>query len=162
MSRRKGQIVSDLKLPPKLRVASVDGQQVESAPTAAREFRADRPVKPEDLPDSLCQIWDDIVEALDDAGLLSKVDGPAISLALRHYMVAVRASEEVVTDGPMLWDEKNGRHMKHPASTVFAQQSSAFLEYAKQLGLTFVSRARTPARQGDDDGQSENPFAISG
>lgn len=162
MSRRKGQVVSDLKLPPNLRVASVDGENVQSTPTAASDFRADRPVKPEDLPESLCELWDDIVSALDDAGLLSKVDGPAISLALRHYMVAVRASEDVVTDGPMIWDEKNGRYMKNPASVVFAQQSSAFLEYAKQLGLTFVSRARTPARQGDDDGQSGNPFALSG
>ena len=50
MSRRKGQVVSDLKLPPNLRMASVDGEKVQSTPTAASDFRADRPVKPEDLP----------------------------------------------------------------------------------------------------------------
>ena len=162
MSRRKGQLVSDLKLPPNLRVASVDGEKISPESTAATQFRADRPVKPEDLPESLCEIWDDIVGTLDEAGLLSKVDGPAISLALRHYMAAVQASEKVFEDGPMLWDEKNQRDMKNPASVVFTQQSTAFLEYAKQLGLTFVSRARTPARQGDDGGQESNPFAISG
>lgn len=57
-------------------------------------------------------------------------------------------------------DEKNGRDMKNPAEVVFRSESDMFLKYASQLGMTFVSRARTPAAKGADD--DVNPFAASG
>lgn len=56
-----------------------------------------------------------------------------------------------------MWDEKNGREMKNPAEVVFRSESLAFLEYGRQIGLTFGARARTPMVGGaEDDG---NPFA---
>jgi phage terminase small subunit len=56
-----------------------------------------------------------------------------------------------------LHDDKNERDMKNPASQVFRDHSTAFLEFAKQLGLSFVSRARVTMSKGEsDDG---NPFA---
>jgi phage terminase small subunit len=57
-------------------------------------------------------------------------------------------------------DKAHERMAKNPASQVFRDHSTAFLEYAKQLGLSFASRARLPGKDEPerDDG---NPFASA-
>lgn len=148
-----------LKLPPHLK--AVDGGQSDAAPTLADATRPAAPEKPAGLPDSVSAAWDVIVPALDEVGVLARCDGPALELALRHYVTAVAASDDVVAE-PRLFDEKNGRPMKNPSSQVFRDHSSAFLEYAKQLGLTFVSRARAPRPDEGAGGGASNPFAAQG
>lgn len=149
-----------LKLPPHLR--PVDGGQSDAPPTLAEAAAPVAPQKPDDLPTAVSDAWDVIVPALDEAGVLARCDGPALELALRHYVTAVAASDDVIAE-PRLWDEKNGRPMKNPSSQVFRDHSTAFLEYAKQLGLTFVSRARAPRPEGTNaDGAANNPFAAHG
>ncbi|MDT0270573.1 phage terminase small subunit P27 family [Streptomyces sp. DSM 44915] len=147
-----------LKLPPHLK--SVDGGQSTAGPTLADAAKPAAPEKPASLPAAVSEAWDVIVPALDEVGVLARCDGPALELALRHYVTAVAASDDVVAE-PRLWDEKNGRPMKNPSSQVFRDHSTAFLEYAKQLGLTFVSRARAP-KPDEGAGGADNPFAALG
>jgi P27 family predicted phage terminase small subunit len=156
--RPKGATISHLKLPPTVRPVRA-GEKVEA--TAHSKVSATRPDRPESLPESLTELWDYIVEQLDTAGLLAGVDGPAIELALRHFAAARAASDELLTNGPTSYDEKNERTMKNPASQVFRDHSTAYLEFAKQLGLTFVARARVPMDNGGQDGDS-NPFEAAG
>lgn len=100
-----------------------------------------------------------MVSALDEAGLLARCDGPALELALRHYKAAVQASDELSAAGSVtVEDRQQGRQAKHPADQTFRGQSLAFLEFAKQLGLTFVSRARTQIPDTPQPGTT-NPFA---
>lgn len=154
--RPKGAIVSELKLPPTLRATRSGAKSTE---TMHSKMSRSRPVKPADMPEELSAIWDSTVEALDEAGLITPVDGPTLELALRHYLAAVAASDDLLRSGSTLHDDKNERDMKNPASQVFRDHSTAFLEFAKQLGLSFVSRARVTMSKGDaDDG---NPFAVS-
>ncbi|MFB7900026.1 P27 family phage terminase small subunit [Streptomyces xiamenensis] len=147
-----------LKLPPHLR--AVDGGQSDAPATLADAAAPVAPEKPGGLPDSVSAAWDVIVPALDEVGVLARCDGPALELALRHYVTAVAASDDVISS-PRLYDDKNERPMKNPSSQVFRDHSSAFLEYAKQLGLTFVSRARAP-RPDEGAGGADNPFAAHG
>ena len=102
----------------------------------------------------LSGLWDDLVPELDQMGLLAPSDGPALELALRHFLMARKASVAVVEVA--VHDHHNGSEKKNPAEAVFRAESEMFLKYAQQLGLTFVSRARTPAK-GDADGEA-NPF----
>lgn len=141
-----------LKLVPHL--ASVD-----PSGTAAAEVSVGAPVKPDAIAGDpvLSGLWDQVVPALLEAGMVSQVDGPALEMAFRHFRAARAASDELERGSATVWDEKNGREMKNPAEVVFRSESLAFLEYAKQLGLTFGARARTPMGGGaEDDG---NPFA---
>jgi P27 family predicted phage terminase small subunit len=154
--RPRGAVVSQLKLPPAL---SAVRPGVKSVETMHSKLSVSKPVKPEGMPESLSVLWDSTVDSLDEAGLITAVDGPTLELALRHYLAAVAASDDLLEHGSTLHDDKNERDMKNPASQVFRDHSTAFLEFAKQLGLSFVSRARVTMAKGDaDDG---NPFAVN-
>lgn len=155
--RPKGAIVSQLKLPPNLRGIR-DTETV--ADTMNAKLSPTKPVKPESLPGEISELWDSLSEKLDEAGLLAAVDGPTLELAIRHYLAAVKASDDLLSGGSTSYDSKNDREMKNPASQVFRDHSTAFLEFAKQLGLSFVARARTAVPKGDADGDS-NPFAVN-
>lgn len=144
-----------LKLPSHLS-AVPDGAEGSVSETAASLVPALAPLKPEDVENEpeLNELWDVMVPELDKAGLVSVCDGPAVEMCLRHMIVARRAfralgDEIVVPSGKE--DVK-----KNPAEAVFRTESAMFLQYAQQLGMTFVARARTPAAKGDDGG--ENPF----
>lgn len=109
----------------------------------------------------LNQLWDEVVPQLDKSGLLSPADVMSVEMAMRHFLAARQAHEEMQEDGAMINvnDERPelGRK-KNPAEQVFRYQSEAFMEYAKQLGMTFAARARTPMAR-DEEGGGGNPFA---
>lgn len=132
----------------------------EAAGTVAERVDASAPTKPPGFPDDdleMVALWDSIVPELDRAGLLTRADGPTVELALRHFLAARKAGNalqagEVVLDDPA----HGGTAKKNPAGAEMRSQSQLFLEYAKQLGMSFAARARMPAK--DEPGEA-NPFA---
>jgi P27 family predicted phage terminase small subunit len=108
------------------------------------------PVCPSWLPPTAKTQWRRMTEALE--GLAVAADGPALALALEHWSAARAAAESLRKNGPMVWDEAHERHAKNPASQVFRDHSSMFLEYAKQLGMTVAARVRMPLRPEETDG----------
>lgn len=147
-----------LKLPAHLRPVT-DG---EVAGTAAESTLREAPSKPAAVADDveLSRLWDEIVPELDRTGLIAPSDGPTVELALRHFMVARRAADEI-SEVAVKDNAHGGGLKKNPAEAVFRAESDMFLRYAQQLGMTFVARARTPAAKGRDDGDA-NPFAETG
>lgn len=121
--------------------------------TAATRVKPLRPKKPTGMPKAASEMWDEIVDDLETAGMLARCDAAALELALRHYAAAVKAANALMRSPVTQRDKKNDRSMKNPASQVMRDHSMAFLEFAKQLGLTFVSRARTPV--GDQEGSAD-------
>lgn len=132
---------------------------VKGSAAAVAPARAPRMPDAVEADAELSRLWGEIVPELDAAGLVSPSDGAAIEMCLRHFRAARAASDELAEGDATTWDAKNGRPMKNPAEVVFRSESLAFLEYAKQLGMTFVTRARTPMAKGADDGG--NPFAAT-
>lgn len=128
--------------------------------TAAAQVQPLAPQKPEDVENEpeLSELWDRIVPELDRAGLVSVADAAAVEMCLMHFLTARRAfralGDEIVVE-----DAAHEGVKKNPAEAVMRAESEMFLRYAQQLGMTFVSRARTPVAKGDGDGA--NPFAAS-
>lgn len=116
------------------------------------------PMKPDAVTANaaLSELWDQVVPELDRAGLVTVSDAPSIELALRHFLMARQASDAVGSQVSVK-DHHHDDEKKNPAEAVFRAESEMFLKYAQQLGMTFVSRARTPAAKGATDGGS-NPF----
>lgn len=134
---------------------------VDTEDTAAAVMQPEAPEKPSlvSADKELSALWDAIVPTLDAAGLIGRSDGPSVELALRHFLVARKASE-AIGENITITDHGHGGKKKNPAEAVFRAESEMFLKYAQQLGMTFVSRARTPTK-GDGDGEP-NPFSASG
>lgn len=129
------------------------------AGTVAAAAPARAPLKPRSVADDpmLTELWDRIVPELDLVGLISPVDVLTLELMIRHYAVAIMAHGEidsVVSEG------SHGGVIKNPAVSVMESSSRAFLDYAKQTGLTLVSRARTSGelREAGTDAAQQNPF----
>lgn len=150
--------VSQLKLPPKLRIVT---DQTPDTSSANARIAPNAPEMPADLPDAARPLWEEIVGQLSEAGLIARVDGPAVHLALRHYLAAVEASDDLFREGPTVAGSM-GQPARNPSSTVFKAHTDAFLELAKQLGLTFAARARTSLPDGKaDDLDRGNPFGAA-
>lgn len=148
-----------LKLPKKHLQAVPDS--AEETPSVGDKIEPKMPPKPEHLQvGELSTLWDMLVPRMAEYGMVTEVDGLAIELCLRHYVAARAASEQLAdADSVAIVDEgHDGRMQKHPADAVFRAQSAMFLQFARELGLTFVARARTPAAKGPDGGE-KNPFA---
>ena len=126
--------------------------------TAAAQVQPLAPRKPEDVANEpeLSDAWDLIVPELDRAGLVSVADAAAVELCLMHFVTARQAFRQI--GGDIVVEAAQDGVKKNPAEAVLRAESEMFLRYAQQLGMTFVSRARTPAAKGADDGG--NPFAA--
>lgn len=148
-----------LKLPPHLQAVPANHEPE----SAASSVQPEAPRKPVVVAQNraLSTLWDEIVPELDKDGLLAKSDMMALELALRHFLLARKASNKANREGLAVADKTHGGLKKNPAEAIFRAESSMFLRYAQQLGLTFAGRARTPAKpEGTRDGAEEaNPFA---
>lgn len=147
-----------LRLPPHLQAVPDD-----AAPTtAASSVQPNEPSKPESVSDhpELSQVWDEMVEALTADGFLARSDGTTLELYCRHFVLARQAWLEVATSSVSTHDHHNGSDKKHPAEAVFRAESAMCLKYGQLLGLSFVTRARTPVKEPTGDGQEPNPFAT--
>ena len=129
--------------------------------TAAADVPNAAPAKPRAVAQDvgLSALWDEFVPPLVQSGLLAPSDGPALEMCLRHFQVA-RTAHASIGDTVEVADPAHGGTKKSPAEAVFRAESELFLRYAQQLGMTFVSRARTPGRHAG--GPADNPFAVTG
>lgn len=102
-------------------------------------------------------VWSELVgmmpkEVLDN---LDEMDGLFIEAMCRHYAIARKASNEVISaDSVLVTDNPNHRMQKHPAEVIFRSQSQAFLAYMKEAGWT--PKARNSGKNKDTD----NPFLM--
>lgn len=104
----------------------------------------------------MLELWNEIVPEMEEMGWLTEIDTASLALMIRHYAAALDASERLADEGPTIFGEREEK--KHPADMVFRAQSTAFLAYAREQGMTLRSRMggkpEAPASGGDDS----NPF----
>src|SRR5690349_6430289 len=96
-----------LKLPSHLRPVSDPSSAGTVAETAPREA----PKKPAVVSANaaMSELWDEIVPQLESVGLLAASDGPAVELALRHFLAARQASDAIGSDVTVETDEHHGK-----------------------------------------------------
>ena len=128
------------------------------------------PAPPDWLSAPAKSIWRRLVPRLAEAypDTLSTIDVPALALMVEHYAIASYAARAMRAKGnvPMATDVDEAhrdRLRKAPASQVMRDHGRAFLELAREFGLT--PRAR--AKLGDvtppvvpDDGDDDDLFDV--
>jgi P27 family predicted phage terminase small subunit len=99
-----------------------------------------------------------IVPGLDRAGLLSQADLASVVLMLEHFVSTHKAYQDIQRTGLVVPATTDGIEKKSPAEAIMRLQSAYFLDYAKQLGMTWMARARTPAAPRAEEEDGANPF----
>lgn len=144
----------------RLKLAPV-GESPSGEATAQSLVAPKEPDKPNGLPLEIDALWDEVVPVLSEAGLLSEADGMTLEMALRHFSVARKASNEMIEAGVVTEDKRHGgQEAKSPRAQIFKDNSSMFLEYAKQLGLSFAARSRINVGGDANGGKEGNPFVL--
>jgi P27 family predicted phage terminase small subunit len=78
---------------------------------------------------------------LEQIGVLTEADLPALEMLCLHYAVA-RTAYEVIEEDGVTTETDQGSLKKHPATSVFRENSLAFKGYLTEFGLTPASRVR--------------------
>ena len=102
------------------------------------------------------EIWDWIVPKLVTAGLAHEMDSLTVELAVRHYVHAIDASDRLLKEDILIPGRDEDK--RNPLETVFRNESMSFLQYVKQLGLSFGSRVRLQDVEAKREAE-ENPFS---
>jgi P27 family predicted phage terminase small subunit len=153
-----------LKLPPHITVVDGGLDDDDTAPSTAEDVvKRGAPDKPAGWTSvgEIDQLWDQYVAELDEAGLISRLDGMTLELALRHFLASRQASDALAS-GDALVDDRDGGTKKNPAGAEFRQQSAMFIEYAKQMGFSFAARARIAVPRPDEGEQGDLFGAADG
>jgi P27 family predicted phage terminase small subunit len=107
-------------------------------------------------------MWDEIVPELDKAGLLSTADVMTVEVAIRHLRAIRDMSNDFHTNGLTIDDGKPDEDTgyqptkRNPSEQIFRAHSDKYLELAKQLGMTWLARARTAVPE--ENRGDKNPF----
>lgn len=101
------------------------------------------------LPEESRRLWKTLAEPLAELGVLKETDLPAFEMLCLHYAVARAGLAEMLADGLgegiAVSTEGMGGIKKHPAASVFRDNSIAFKSYLAEFGLTPSSRVKIRA-----------------
>lgn len=89
--------------------------------------------------------WDEVAPQLHELGLLTGLDVGALRLMLEHYQVALEALAEMrQQDGTLqlVRTDENGVGRKHPMLQILRDNSTMYLKFAAEFGMTPSSRSR--------------------
>lgn len=118
------------------------------------------PLCPEDVTETVRDIWDDTVRELQAMHLAHAADRDA----LRCYCEAVathrRASQLLAQSGILIRGQRNNM-VRNPLLQVQRDAAAAVRGFAQEFGLTPSSRSRIENKRDDED-NTENPFAGTG
>jgi len=115
-----------------------------------------------------------------DMGVLTAADLPALEMMCLHFAVSRAALEEMIKDGRNEIQDDDGRTYfisediavttegmhgikKHPAASVFRENSQTFRLYLTEFGLTPAARVRVKTQPAEEKSLAEMLFeAVNG
>lgn len=146
-----------LKVPAHLAAVPDPAAEPESVQDKSPHIAPEKPAAVANDPE-LSQLWDEIVDPLNRTGFLSPGDAPVLETLCRHMIMLRRMYDDLELNGLMVPGIGNPDVMvKNPLLQNFGMSSDRIMEIAKQLGMTWMVRARTqlPEKPAHGDG---NPF----
>ncbi|MBO8169974.1 MAG: phage terminase small subunit P27 family [Thermoanaerobacteraceae bacterium] len=122
------------------------------------------PDPPSWLPTEAKKAWKELAPELERLGLLTAIDGPAFTMLVLHWALAVQSYRQMKTDknrarkeglpvdkyGLTTIDERK-LPRKHPLLQVLRDNSAAFRQYMAEFGLSPSSRSRISLPDPNDE-----------
>ena len=117
-------------------------------PVPIRTPPGDRLQRPDDLPKEGVELWDEVVDRLDAAGVLDQVDRSALIAMCIQWAAAVRLGRVIKEEGYFATGS-TGQLVEHPAFAMQRASHAMFLRFAEQYAITPAARARVAASMRD-------------
>jgi P27 family predicted phage terminase small subunit len=102
---------------------------------------------PPDFPPAARELWAELVPALNQHGVLNRVDAAAMAALCLQWARGVAARQVIddPQDGGLFALGSMGQIVEHPALGIERAAHAAFLRFAEHYGITPVARARISA-----------------
>jgi P27 family predicted phage terminase small subunit len=147
------------KKPTQIKIAEGNRSRVPLDPSIEPKFQSGIAEAPDCFTDYAKEEWDDITAMIDEAGILTKPDGKALSAYCTVYAIWRKACEDFKNGGCHLiaTNPNSGRETIDPLVTIIEQYGSKMLTYLVQFGLTPASRSKVlVSKPKDSDENFEN------
>lgn len=95
-----------------------------------------------------------VMDKLNTVGALEECDRGAVRMLMVAYDMYVKASMELMSKGPILYD-KRGKASVNPAATLTKNYYAQVIAFMKEFGLTVKSRERIKAMTPEVDNDNE-------
>jgi len=120
-------------------IKKLRGTQRKSRKPPTLKVSAKMPRKPAWLDAKAAGFWDIVAPQLVREGLLSPLFASTFALLCQSWSMYLDAQSEIAENGLTI-RSSHGNLKPHPALAIARRERSAFLELAKQFGLTVLAR----------------------
>ena len=109
------------------------------------------PEMPDGLPPEAVEVWHWLTEKLYTLNAISELDGPCLAGFCMAQAIWDRCRKNVAKYGPVFKDPVSGQLKENPFRYQMRRVDEERRWYMQELGLTWASRARIPAKPDADD-----------
>lgn len=107
-------------------------------------------VIPNDIEEEAKNYIQDVVNMLENAGLMESVDSAALTMLARNYSIFIKASKQLEQDGLTVISDR-GNLSPHPAIKIAKDAEVVCIKLMEKFGLTVKDRSKLPAFDSTDD-----------
>ena len=99
------------------------------------------------IPSDICKeakdYMNDVLQRLEESGVLENVDTAALDMLARNYSMFIAASKQIEREGATITNVQ-GNIVKHPAVTIAKDAQVQAVKIMQEFGLTAKARTRLP------------------
>lgn len=116
---------------------------------------------PADIESAAKEYMKDVIQKLEDNGLIEKVDNAALQMLARNYSTFIKASKQLEKDGLTVLSDR-GNIAEHPCVKIARDAQNSAMKVMQEFGLTAKSRTKVTAKKEVEDNSPFAQFVKSG
>lgn len=104
---------------------------------------------PKDIEKDAKKYMQNVLEQLDNTGMLEEVDSAALTMLARNYSMFIKASKQLEDEGLTVTSDR-GNIAPHPAIKIAKDAQTQAMKVMQEFGLTAKARTKLPITDADD------------
>lgn len=117
------------------------------------------------IPSDICKeakdYMKDVLQRLEESGVLENVDTAALDMLARNYSMFIAASKQIEREGATITNIQ-GNIVKHPAVTIAKDAQVQAVKIMQEFGLTAKARTKLPKLEKKEEDSPLEQFVKEG
>lgn len=117
------------------------------------------------IPSDICKeakdYMKDVLQRLEESGVLENVDTAALDMLARNYSMFIAASKQIEREGATITNVQ-GNIVKHPAVTIAKDAQVQAVKIMQEFGLTAKARTKLPKLEKKEEDSPLEQFVKEG